>query len=80
MRHRPRRPQPPSELFSGGDLYTFATQQVRGWTHLSDLAVPAGRHTFSVLARKARLRVDRIYQTTGDERPPADAAWPSDTT
>lgn len=67
--------QPPEEQFSGGDLYTYGTQEIWFWTHLSDLHVPTGRHTLSVLARKSGLRVDRIYLTTGSELPPADADW-----
>lgn len=70
-------PQPPSAQFSGGDLYSFGTQQIWVWNHLTDLTIPAGVHTFSVLARKARLRIDRIYLTSGDQRPPTDASWPA---
>lgn len=73
-------PQPPSEQFSGGHLYSFGTQQIWVWTHLSDLLISAGTHIFSVLARKPRLRIDRIYLSTGDERPPPDAAWPAAST
>ncbi|MGI5186897.1 glycosyl hydrolase 115 family protein [Promicromonospora sp. CA-289599] len=67
--------QPPEEQLAGGDLYAFGTQEIWFWTLLSDLPVPTGRHTLSVLARKSGLRVDRLYLTTGTELPPADAAW-----
>lgn len=67
--------QPPEEQFSGGHLYTFGTQEIWFWTLLSDLHLPAGRHTLSVLARTSGLRVDRLYLTSGTELPPPDAAW-----
>jgi hypothetical protein len=67
--------QPPGKQFSGGDLYSYGTQEIWFWTLLSDLHLPAGRHTLSVLARKSGLRVDRLYLTSGAELPPADAAW-----
>ncbi|MCV2394439.1 glycosyl hydrolase 115 family protein [Actinotalea sp. M2MS4P-6] len=69
-------PQPVTEQFCGGDLYTFGTQQVWMWVHLADLAITAGPHTLSVLAGESGLRVDRIHLTTHDDLPPADAAWP----
>jgi hypothetical protein len=67
--------QPPSRQFCGGDLYSFGTQHIWFWTHLSDVDLTPGHHVLSVLARKSGLRVDRIYLTTGDELPPIDAAW-----
>jgi hypothetical protein len=67
--------QPPEEQFSGGDLYTYGTQEIWFWTLLSDLRIPTGPHTLSVLARKSGLRIDRLYLTSGPELPPADAAW-----
>lgn len=70
-------PQPPTEQFCHGDLFSFGTQQIWLWAELSDLTIGRGRHTLSILARKAGLRVDRLYLTLGDERPPADADWPA---
>jgi hypothetical protein len=67
--------QPPDQQLAGGHLYTYGTQEIWFWTLLSDLRIPSGRHTLSVLARKSGLRVDRLYLTTGTELPPADAAW-----
>lgn len=67
--------QPVAAQHAGGDLYSFGTQQIWLWTALSDLELPAGRRVLSVLARKSGLRIDRIYLTTGDQLPPADAAW-----
>jgi hypothetical protein len=67
--------QPPQQQFSGGDLYSFGTQQIWFWTLLSDLDISPGHHTLSVLARKSGLRIDRLYVTTGDELPPVDAEW-----
>lgn len=69
-------PVPADRMLAGGDLYAFGTQQIWSWNHLTDLGVAAGTHTLSVLARKAGLRVDRLYLTVHDERPPADAHWP----
>lgn len=60
---------------SGGDLYTFGTQQIWFWSAFSDIELTAGRHTISVIARKAGLLIDRLYLTTGDELPPLDADW-----
>jgi hypothetical protein len=70
-------PQPATEQFCHGDLFSFGTQQIWLWAELSDLTIGTGRHTLSILARKAGLRVDRLYLTLGDERPPADADWPA---
>ncbi|MBL0885952.1 glycosyl hydrolase 115 family protein [Myceligenerans indicum] len=67
--------QPAVRQYSGGNLYSFGTQQIWFWTLLSDVDLPTGRHVLSVLARRSGLRIDRIYLTTGDELPPADAAW-----
>lgn len=67
--------QPASEQFSGGSMCTYGTRQVWLWALVSDLEIPAGRHTLSILARTSGLRVDRLYLTTGDELPPADATW-----
>nr|WP_255622545.1 glycosyl hydrolase 115 family protein [Tessaracoccus sp. OS52] len=69
------RVQPGSEQFCGGNLATYGTRQAWVWAALSDLAIPAGNHTFSALARKSGLRVDRLYLTIGDELPPVDADW-----
>ncbi|MDN4476867.1 glycosyl hydrolase 115 family protein [Demequina sp. SYSU T00192] len=71
-------PQPLEEQFCKGRLYTFGTQQVWTWAHLSDLEIAAGEHTLSVLAHEAGLRVARLYLTQGDELPPIDAEWPED--
>lgn len=68
-------PQPVSEQFCDGDLFSFGTQQIWLWAELSDLKIGAGTHTLSILARKAGLRIDRLYLTLGDERPPADVEW-----
>lgn len=70
-------PQPVGEQFCRGELFSFGTQQIWVWAELSELAIDAGSHTLSVLARKAGLRVDRLYLSLGDERPPADRDWPS---
>lgn len=67
--------QPPEQQFSGGELYSFGTQQIWSWTLLCDLDLTAGRQVLSVLARKSGLRIDRIYLTTGPEFPAADAEW-----
>lgn len=68
-------PQPVTEQFCGGDLYSFGTQHIWFWTHLSDLELTTGQHVLSVLGRRSGLRIDRLYLTTGDERPPVDAGW-----
>lgn len=67
--------QPISEQFGGGTLHTYNTAYVYYWCAISDLALTAGEHVLSVLARKSQLRIDRIYLTTGDELPPVDAVW-----
>lgn len=72
-------PQPPAQQWCGGDMYSFGTQQIWVWQWLSDLKLDAGPHTLSLLARKSRLRVDRIWLSTVDTRPPADASWTSTT-
>ncbi|TQL02902.1 glycosyl hydrolase 115 family protein [Cellulomonas sp. SLBN-39] len=70
-------PQPASEQLSGGDLFTFGTTQVWVWALLADLDVPPGDHVLSVLARRAGLRVDRLWLTRDERRPPPDATWPA---
>jgi len=69
-------PQPVTEQFSGGSLFSFGTAQLWHWTHLSDITISPGTHTLSLLARRSGLRVDRLYLTLGDELPPPDATWP----
>ncbi|MDN4489613.1 glycosyl hydrolase 115 family protein [Demequina sp. SYSU T00068] len=69
-------PQPLEEQSAQGAMYTFGTQQVWVWAHVSTLALAAGPRTLSVIAHEAGLRVDRLYLTLGDERPPLDAEWP----
>ena len=69
--------QPPSAQFCGGEMCTYGIRQVWLWALLSDLEISAGRHTLSVLARKSRLRIARIYLSTGNELPPIDAHWVS---
>ena len=61
--------QPLSDQFSGGELYGFGTQEIWHWTHLADLPISSGEHVFSLHARKAGLRVARIYLTLTDEYP-----------
>ncbi|PRZ02926.1 glycosyl hydrolase family 115 (putative glucuronidase) [Isoptericola sp. CG 20/1183] len=68
-------PLPPEDQFCGGDMFSFGTAQAWVWHELMDVELTAGQHTLSVLARKAGLRVDRLYLTLGGERPPVDAAW-----
>lgn len=60
---------------SHGNLFTYSTTQVYFWSLVTDLVLPAGEHEFTILARKSALRIDRIYATTGEERPPMDAKW-----
>lgn len=67
--------QSPELQYSGGSLYSFGTQQIWNWNLVSQLKITPGRHVFSVIARKAGLRIDRLYLTTGEELPPVDAAW-----
>jgi hypothetical protein len=68
-------PQPLDEQHSRGGLFGWDTSQLWHWTTLSDVTLTAGEHTLSLLAHEAGLRIDRIYLTTGDELPPADAEW-----
>jgi hypothetical protein len=68
-------PQPISEQYSRGELCAYGLRQRWIWVHLSDIDLTDGDHTFSVLARKSGLRVDRVYLTLGDELPPVDAHW-----
>jgi hypothetical protein len=42
---------------------------------MSDMVLASGVHTFSVLARKSELRVDRIFLSQSDELPPDDVMW-----
>ena len=67
-------PLPLKERFSGGDMFSFATAQAWVWMEVSDLTMAPGVHVLSALARKAGLRVDRLYLTKGEELPPADIA------
>ncbi|ASA24062.1 glycosyl hydrolase 115 family protein [Paenibacillus donghaensis] len=67
--------RPLSEQFGGGELHTYNTAQAYYWCHISDLELTRREHVLSILARKSQLRVDRIYLSTGDELPPADAQW-----
>lgn len=67
--------EPLDRQFSGGDMYSFGTQQIWFWSLMTTLDLKPGRRTFSILARKAGLRVDRVYLTLGDELPPTDARW-----
>ncbi|HMR50011.1 MAG TPA: glycosyl hydrolase 115 family protein [Arachnia sp.] len=67
--------QPLDEQHSGGELFGWDTSQLWHWTVLSDVTLAPGEHTVSLLAHEAGLRIDRVYLTTGDELPPADADW-----
>lgn len=67
--------QPLQEQLSGGSLFTYSTTQVYFWSLVTDMYFEKGVHQFSVIARKSGLRIDRIYCTAGEERPPADAEW-----
>jgi hypothetical protein len=42
--------QPLEPQYSGGDLYSFGTQQIWLWTLLSDVQLHPGRHVLSILA------------------------------
>ncbi|WP_277212580.1 glycosyl hydrolase 115 family protein [Isoptericola croceus] len=68
-------PLPPEAQFCGGEMFSFGTAQAWIWHELTDVELTPGQHVLSVLARKAGLRVDRLYLTLGDERPPVDAHW-----
>lgn len=68
-------PQPTSEQYCRGGLCAYGLRQRWVWAHLSDVNLTPGEHTFSIIARKAGLRVDRVYLTLGDELPPVDAVW-----
>ncbi|NRG43064.1 glycosyl hydrolase 115 family protein [Rathayibacter sp. VKM Ac-2835] len=68
-------PQPLEKQFSGAEMCAYGLRQRWIWVAVSDIDLLAGPHTFSVLARKSALRVDRIYLTLGDELPPTDASW-----
>ena len=67
--------QPLSEQFSAGELCAYGLRQRWIWVHLSDVALAEGDRTFSIIARKSGLRVDRAYLTLGDELPPTDEKW-----
>ncbi|MDR1265176.1 MAG: glycosyl hydrolase 115 family protein [Propionibacteriaceae bacterium] len=68
--------QPPTAQFCGGNLFRFPLAQIWLWVAVSDLDLEPGLHRLSLIARSGGLRVDRLYLTTGQELPPADAAWP----
>ncbi|NQD86892.1 hypothetical protein HP499_03580 [Paenarthrobacter sp. CM16] len=68
-------PQPITEQFSQGGLCAYGLRQRWVWVHLSDVDLTSGEHTFSIIARKGGLRVDRAFLTLGDDLPPIDAAW-----
>ncbi len=61
------------EQFGRGHLYTYSMKQRWNWRAISDMYIEEGNHTFSVLAREAGLRIDRIYITESDGYPPEDA-------
>lgn len=69
------RVQPLDAQFSGGELCAYGTRQVWVWAAISDVELSEGTHTLSVHARKAGLRIDRIYLTACGDRPPIDAEW-----
>lgn len=69
-------PQPVSEQHAQGALFGWDTTEQWHWSVLSDIDLSPGRHTLSILAREAGLRIARIYLTHGDELPPGDSAWP----
>ncbi len=58
--------------FGRGNFFTYSMKQRWNWRELSDLYIPEGTHTLSILARKAGLRIDRIYLTKTDNYPPTD--------
>ncbi|CCQ44441.1 putative uncharacterized protein [Pseudarthrobacter siccitolerans] len=68
-------PQQTSEQYSRGSLCAYGLRQRWVWVHLSNIDLTSGDHTFSIIARKSGLRVDRAYLTLGDELPPVDAHW-----
>lgn len=68
-------PQPLHDQYSRGELCAYGLRQRWIWVCISDIDLRSGAHTFSIIARKSGLRVDRAYLTTGDELPPVDALW-----
>ncbi len=67
--------QHPDEQFCGGQIATYGTRELWMWVALSEVEIEGGDHTFSIVAAKSGLRVDRVYLATGDEFPPVDADW-----
>ncbi|MDE6635797.1 MAG: hypothetical protein K2K09_04225, partial [Lachnospiraceae bacterium] len=58
-----------------GGLFNYSTAHIYFWCHTCSISLTEGEHVFSIYACDAGMRIDRIYFSKTDERPPLDADW-----
>lgn len=63
------------EQYSKGRLFTYSMKQRWNWQLISDMQFSKGIHVFSILGNKPGLRIDRIFMTKNNEKPPIDKNW-----
>lgn len=68
---------PLDEQNRSGRLFNFSTAHIYFWCHTCDIRLTEGEHIFSIYACDSGMRIDRIFFSKKDERPPLDADWKS---
>lgn len=65
---------PREETYNRGCLWRYEAEQIYRWVPVARIELEAGVHTISIGAA-AGLRLDRLYLTKGEDRPPLDTGW-----
>lgn len=65
---------PREETYNRGCLWRYEAEQIYRWVPVARIELEAGVHTISIGAAEG-LRLDRLYLTKGEDRPPLDTGW-----
>ncbi|MDE7274706.1 MAG: glycosyl hydrolase 115 family protein [Lachnospiraceae bacterium] len=66
---------PQSRLYGNGRLWRYETEQIYCWVPAVQIQFGRGEHVLHIYAPASGIRYDRLYLTSGGERPPMDSEW-----
>ena len=66
---------PQSRLYGNGRLWRYETEQIYCWVPAAQIQFGRGEHVLHIYAPASGMRYDRLYLTSGGERPPMDSEW-----
>ena len=62
----------PKEMFGGIPIWRYSNENIWKWIPLMSLKLSEGEHELAVICLSSHLRIEQIYLTSGDEKPPLE--------